>query len=70
VRLKQPVRAKAKVSITKVYDTTVNDEALAARMAPVLGRAPLAGASEDFSFFAREAPGLFVFLGVTRAART
>ena len=42
-------------------------------MAPVLKRvtdgkvakAPLAGASEDFSFYAREVPGLFVFLGVT-----
>jgi metal-dependent amidase/aminoacylase/carboxypeptidase family protein len=42
-------------------------------MAPVLkraadgkvARAPLAGASEDFSFYAKEVPGLFVFLGVT-----
>ena len=42
-------------------------------MAPALERAadgkvasaPLAGASEDFSFFAREVPGLYVFLGVT-----
>ena len=56
-----------------MYDTTVNDEALTARMAPVLKRAadgqvaqaPLAGASEDFSFFAKEIPGLYVFLGVT-----
>ena len=54
-----------------MYDTTVNDEALTARMAPVLKRAadgqvaqaPLAGASEDFSFFAKEVPGLYVFLG-------
>ena len=58
-----------------MYDTTVNDEALTARMAPVLKRAadgkvaqaPLAGASEDFSFFAKEVPGLYVFLGVTPA---
>ena len=56
-----------------MYDTTVNDEALTARMAPVLKRAadgrvaeaPLVGASEDFSFFAQEVPGLYVFLGVT-----
>ena len=56
-----------------MYDTTVNDEALTARMAPVLKRAadgqvaqaPLVGASEDFSFFAKEVPGLYVFLGVT-----
>lgn len=65
--------AKATVKITRTYDVTVNDEALTARMAPVLeraadgnvGEAPLAGASEDFSFFAQEAPGLYVFLGVT-----
>ena len=42
-------------------------------MLPVLERAadgrvrrsPPAGASEDFSVFAQQAPGLFVFLGVT-----
>lgn len=65
--------AKAEVSITKMYDTTINDEALTAQMAPVLKRAadgriasmPLIGASEDFSFFAEQVPGLYVFLGVT-----
>jgi amidohydrolase len=65
--------ATAKISITRMYDTTVNDEALTAQMAPVLKRvadgqvaqAPLVGASEDFSFFAKEVPGLYVFLGVT-----
>jgi amidohydrolase len=65
--------AKARVSITKVYATTVNDEALTARMAPVLKRAadgrvapaPLVGASEDFSFIAKGVPGLYAFLGVT-----
>jgi amidohydrolase len=72
-RIAESAGAKAKVSITRMYDTTVNDEALTERMAPVLkraadgkvARAPLAGASEDFSFFAKEAPGLYVFLGVT-----
>jgi amidohydrolase len=42
-------------------------------MAPALRRAadgqvaeaPLAGASEDCSFFAQAAPGLYVFVGVT-----
>jgi metal-dependent amidase/aminoacylase/carboxypeptidase family protein len=56
-----------------MYDPTVNDEGLTARMAPVLeraadgqvARAPLAGASEDFSFFAQATPGLYVFLGIT-----
>jgi amidohydrolase len=65
--------AKGKVTITRMYDTTVNDEELAERMSPALKRAadgkvakaPLAGAAEDFSFFAKEAPGLYVFLGCT-----
>ncbi|QEL14063.1 amidohydrolase [Limnoglobus roseus] len=65
--------AKAKVAISPMYDVTVNDAALVERMAPVLKRAadgkvakaPLAGASEDFSFYAKEVPGLYVFLGVT-----
>jgi metal-dependent amidase/aminoacylase/carboxypeptidase family protein len=59
--------------ITPMYPTTVNDEAVTAQMAPVLKRAadgqvakaPLSGAAEDFSFFARAAPGLYVFLGMT-----
>jgi amidohydrolase len=65
--------AKAEVVITPMYATTVNDAALAAKMAPALKRAadgnvaesPLAGASEDFSFYAQAAPGLYVFLGDT-----
>lgn len=65
--------AKAKVTISPMYAVTVNDEALTERMAPVLKRAaggkvakaPLAGASEDFSFYAKEVPGLYVFLGCT-----
>ncbi len=65
--------AKAEVSVLPVYGTTVNDDALAARMGPVLKRAAdgkvataqLLGASEDFSYFALEVPGLYVFLGVT-----
>ena len=72
-KIAESAGAKAKVSITRMYDTTVNNEALTARMAPVLKRAadgqvaeaPLVGASEDFSFFAKEVPGLYVFLGVT-----
>jgi metal-dependent amidase/aminoacylase/carboxypeptidase family protein len=30
-----------------------------------VAQSPLAGASEDFSFYAQEVPGLYVFLGVT-----
>jgi amidohydrolase len=65
--------AKAEVRITKMYPPTINDQALAARMRPVLMRvtdgqvaeAPPSGATEDFSLFAQAAPGLYVFLGVT-----
>lgn len=65
--------AEAEVSVVPAYGTTVNDEALVKAMAPVLGRAasgkvatsPLVGASEDFSFFAQQVPGLYFFLGVT-----
>jgi amidohydrolase len=72
-KIAESAGAKAKVTISRMYDTTVNNEALTARMAPVLKRAAdgqlaeaqLVGASEDFSFFAKEVPGLYVFLGVT-----
>lgn len=76
-KIAESAGATAKVSITKIYDTTVNDEVLTAQMGPVLKRAadgkvvrtPLVGASEDFAFYAKEVPGLFVFLGVTPADR-
>ncbi len=54
------------------YPVTYNDPALTARMLPSLQRAagaenvvlrPAVTGAEDFSFFAQEAPGLFVFLG-------
>lgn len=72
-KIAESTGAQANVSITRMYDTTVNNEALTTRMAPVLkraadglvARAPLVGASEDFSFFAKEVPGLYVFLGIT-----
>ena len=60
-KIVQSAGAKAEVRITPMYATTVNDPALAAQMAPALMRAadgnvaesPLAGASEDFSFYAQ-----------------
>jgi amidohydrolase len=72
-KIAESAGAKAEVRITPMYATTVNDPTLAAAMAPALQRAadgsvtesPLAGASEDFSFFAQAVPGLYVFLGVT-----
>ena len=72
-KIAESAGATADVSIVKIYDTTVNDEGLAGTFRPVLERAAdgrvspasLVGASEDFSFFAAAAPGLFVFLGIT-----
>ena len=65
--------AKAEVTILKKYDPTINDPALTEKMLPTLRWAanndvvqtPLVGGAEDFSFFAKEVPGVFVFLGVT-----
>jgi amidohydrolase len=65
--------ATADVRILKGYPVTVNDPTLTAQMEPTLKR--VAGdnwaindkvtGAEDFSFFAREAPGIFIILGVT-----
>jgi len=65
--------AKADVTIIEKYDPTINNPALTEKMLPTLKWAarddvvqgPLVGGAEDFSFFAKEVPGLFVFLGVT-----
>jgi amidohydrolase len=70
--------ATAEVAIEKPYAVTVNDPALTERMLPTLKR--VAGESnvvlrdrvmgaEDFSFFAQQVPGLFVFLGGTPAGQ-
>ncbi len=72
-KIAESAGAKTDVSIIKIYDTTVNNERLAEWARPVLqratdgrvSRAPLVGASEDFSFLAEATPGLFVFLGIT-----
>jgi amidohydrolase len=64
--------AEAEVTIDLGYGVTVNDPALTQRMLPSLQRVagdglqimePSLGA-EDFSYFAEEAPGLFLGLGV------
>jgi amidohydrolase len=76
-KIAESAGATAEVRVTPMYATTVNDPGLTARMAPVLKRAadgkvaeaPLAGASEDFSFYAQSVPGLYVFLGVTPAGQ-
>lgn len=64
--------ATATVVIDKPYNVTINEQALTERMLPTLQRvagednvklrAKITG-SEDFSFFAQQAPGLFIFIG-------
>ena len=69
----QSALARAEVTMTDMYATTINNDDLARSMRPVLAQAsgrpvsvsPLQGASEDFSFYAQATPGLFVFLGIT-----
>lgn len=66
-------RAGCKVCIDKNYPVTINDPALTDAMLPTLRRVagdglalvPKVTGSEDFSFFQRVVPGLFVFIGVT-----
>lgn len=64
--------AKADVNITKLYPATVNDPELTQQMEATLLSAagegnllinPLITGAEDFSFFQREKPGLFISLG-------
>jgi len=65
--------AQVKVTVTPGYPVVDNDPALMARMLPTLQRvAPgrvresekIPG-SEDFTYYQREVPGVFFFLGVT-----
>ena len=67
--------ATANVVITRQYPVTVNDPALTETMLSTLRRVagadmvseqPQVTASEDFSYFALRAPGLFIFLGSAR----
>lgn len=62
--------ATADVEIDRGYPVTKNDPALTERLVPTLDRVadslvvtdPITGA-EDFSYFAREVPGTYVFVG-------
>ncbi len=69
----QAVGATADVFIDEGYPVTINNEALTRKMLPTMER--VAGAdkvkiknlvtgAEDFSYYALEVPGLFVFLGI------
>ena len=66
--------AKAEVAIFEGYPVTVNNPALTEQMLPSIEKAvghnnvvemPKITGAEDFSFYALEVPGLFVFLGGT-----
>ncbi len=68
----ESANAKAEVEVIELYDPLVNNDKVTARMAPVLERAAdgdvvateRSGASEDFSFFLNEVPGMFFNLGI------
>lgn len=66
--------ATADVKIEEGYPVTLNNPELTARSLPILQNvagadkvqeSPLVTGAEDFSYFALETPGLFVFLGIT-----
>lgn len=66
--------ASAHVHIDEGYPVTINNPALTKQMLPTIERvagkdkvlvSSLVTGAEDFSYFALEVPGLFVFLGVT-----
>ena len=79
VNIAESAGATAKVEIVRQYPVTINNESLTERMDPTLKRvagaqnAPGGGwalqdkitGAEDFSFFDREAEGLYIVLGVT-----
>jgi amidohydrolase len=74
-RIAEAAGATAEVRIDRGYPVTANDPALTARMMPTLERVAggrlvelqkITGA-EDFTYFQREVPGVFIFLGITPA---
>lgn len=67
--------AKAITQIVKIYPVTMNNPQLVETMVPLLQKQGIdaeinnwnPGASEDFSFYAQKAPGMFMFLGADAA---
>ncbi len=71
-KIAESAGAEAEVDIQKGYPVTTNNPALTRDMIPTVFRtageenvllSPAVTGAEDFSFFAREVPGLFLFLG-------
>ena len=76
VNIAEASGASAEVFIDEGYPVTVNDPALTEAMLPTVRRvagdervfeAPLVTGAEDFSYYAREVPGFFLYLGITPA---
>ena len=74
-RIAEAAGATAEVRIDRGYPVTANHPQLTARMVPTLERVAgkraielgkITGA-EDFTYFQRQVPGLFIFLGITPA---
>lgn len=74
----QAAGATATVTFGLGYPVTRNDPALTERMVPTLKRVAgeanvtvgsLTGTAEDFSYYQRDVPGLFFFLGVTPSSQ-
>jgi amidohydrolase len=73
----QGAGATVDVKINRQYPVTANDVALTGRMLPTLERAApgrvkqseLITGAEDFTFYQRQAPGFFFFLGITPKAQ-
>jgi amidohydrolase len=72
-RIAEAAGATAEVRIDRLYPVTANDPPLTARMLPTLERVAgtqlielgkITGA-EDFTYYQREVPGVFIFLGIT-----
>ena len=71
-RIAESAGATATVSFGRYTPVTVNDPALTRHVLPTLQRVtsnvfevPLFTTAEDFSFYQRAVPGVFVFLGIT-----
>lgn len=71
-KIAESAGAKAEVGIKKMYPVTYNDPGLTEKMIATLEKVAgqenlvqhdLATGAEDFSFFQKEKPGLFIFLG-------
>jgi amidohydrolase len=72
-RIAEAAGATAEVRIDRGYPVTANNPELTARMLPTLERVAgkqlvelgkITGA-EDFTYFQREVPGMFIFIGIT-----